>query len=636
MLKNKYGDEKRWLNWFSKDGTKVPIGSSTDPATWSTYANLNHKRPVGIVFTPDRLLLGIDIDHCLIPGSTNIVHEKKELIAEVFAAADTYAEISPSKTGLHLFLALSAPLQLARNKIAPFEAYTSGRFFTVTGEAYKTPKDIRVVTPEEAVKILSLIGDGWQGEETLTPPLEDSEDDILLKKIFSSKDGARIEALYNGDISQHKNDRSSADMALVSHLAFWTGGDAVRMDRIWLRSPLSNRDKAIVRKDYRPRTIAKAIKNCKEFYKGSIKVTPAPVKSEDELIFLKTSEIKCKPINWLWEGRIAKGKVTLIAGDPGLGKSQTTIDIASVVSRGGKFPGAKQCVKGKVLLFSAEDDPADTIVPRLVATGADLSQISIFSMVKRDGKDSFFDLSKDVALLGDILRKENDISLIVVDPITAFLGDADSHVNAEVRALLHQLSKVASEFGTAVLCVTHFNKNSSGTPMNKITGSLAFVAAARAAFVVIKDENDEGRRLFLPVKNNLAEDKSGYAFRVESCNLTMDGVAIGTSKVVWEEGAIMVSVMDAMKDNENGRGVDKATVEWMESYLRTHPSGVSFDILEGEARKHGISRATIYRAEKAMFIDKVYVGKNKPKVWRMAFDHNAVDEGDVNPEDVPI
>ncbi len=345
---------------------------------------------------------------------------------------------------------------------------------------------------------------------------------------------------------------------------------------------------------------------------------------ENGIVFLKSSSIVAKPIDWLWEGKIAKGKVTLIAGDPGLGKSQLTIHLASIVSNGGLFPGDHKCKRGKVLFFSAEDDAADTINPRLIACGANQDFISIFSLVKRNGKEKFFDLSTDIDLLKETLENDRGISLIVIDPITAFLGETDSHKNADVRALLSQFSKLASAYGIAIIVVTHLNKSTGGSPLNKITGSLAFVAAARAAYMVMKDENDEGRRLFLPVKNNLADDKGGYAFKIEGYAVTPE---INTSRIAWEAQPVTMTALQAMNEQKDGDGgVDREVVTWLENYLRERPEGVSFDILQKEAFRRGISKRTLYRAEKNVFVDKVYAGKNKPKLWKLAFDEGNGDD----------
>lgn len=357
--------------------------------------------------------------------------------------------------------------------------------------------------------------------------------------------------------------------------------------------------------------------------KGSSKI----IQKNDEMIFVKSSDIINKSIDWLWEGKIARGKVTLIAGDPGLGKSQVTIHLAGIVSNGGIFPGGHVCRKGKVLFFSAEDDPEDTINPRLTAVNSDKNNILIFSCIKKDGREKTFDMSKDIELLEKTVEKEKDISLIIVDPITAFLGDTDSHVNAEVRALLSSLSKLASRYNLAIVVVTHLNKSSGGSPLNKITGSLAFVAAARAAFMVIKDENDESRRLFLPVKNNLAEDKEGYAFKVEGCNVSDDpSNPILTSRVIWEKESVTLSLKEVMTEQKtNESGVDKNTIAKLEGILRRHPEGISTEVFVAEAMRVGVSKRTLYRAQRDMFVERISLGKNNARGWRLIteFDNNA-------------
>ena len=648
---NIFKDEARWVNWrpVVRDGktTKVPLGSSTDPNTWKTRDKLDPNLGQGIVFTPDRLLLGIDIDHCL-NDKGEIEHEQKESIERFISEANTYAEISPSGKGLHLFLNIEGGYALAGNRHSPYELYNHGRYFTVTDHPFGSPLPVRTIDTAEATRLLSLLGYPWKQESRgwddpaniargESVSLNDEE---VLKLMFASKKGGALKDLYDGVSDKFGKDESAADMALCDHLAFWTGANSSQIERLWLKSGLGTRKKVTDRKDYRSRTITAAIRACKEFYSGSKSVSSSTsggteLKPDDEIVFLTSSEIVSKPIDWLWKDKIAKGKVTLIAGDPGLGKSQVSLFLASIVSKGGMFPGEAKAEQGRVILFSAEDDAEDTINPRLQACEADQTRVHIFSTVKRKGKDQFFDLSEDIDLLEKSLQSMKDVSLIVVDPITAFLGATDSHVNAEVRALLSKLSKIASAYRIAVVVVTHLNKSTGGSAMNKITGSLAFVAAARAAYMVIKDDNDESRRLFLPVKNNLAEDKSGYAFSIESVQFG----DIKTSRVKWEKDSVQTSVNEALHNNEGDRGgVSKATVDWLEDYLRKHPEGVSFDEVKREADREGISRRTLYRAEKFSFIEKVPQGGRKPHLWKLAWEEQKGKEDldTINPDDVPI
>lgn len=286
-LIEKFGDEQRWCNWRLEERkgkkTKVPyaidgsLGSSTDPKTWATYADARlADENVGIVFTPDRLLLGVDIDHCV--EGDKIKHAKSKAIREFIKAADTYTELSPSQTGLHLYFALSAPLSLVANRHEPFECYTEGRYFTVTGVAFGINRKVRTITPQQATELLTILGYPWAKEKP-APPTEDEEqaphievgDDELLAKMFGASNGPEIKKLFDGDTTQYAKDASRADMALLSHLAFWTQKSAPQMERLWLQSELGHRAKTRGREDYRTRTIANAISLCREVYKPELR-----------------------------------------------------------------------------------------------------------------------------------------------------------------------------------------------------------------------------------------------------------------------------------------------------------------------------------------------------------------------------
>ena len=301
-LVQKYGKDARWVNYkiVTKDGklTKVPIAvsgkmaSSTDPKTWSTYAEAKAKHDnVGIIFTPEQTLVGIDIDHCV--EGDKIVHEQKDKIEALIAACDTYTEISPSKTGLHLFLSVTESFTPKGNKKAPFELYTKGRYFTVTEMPYGEAKDVRQVTTDEINKILSILDYPWVKEEVPNIPTTGTpvrlDDEEILRKMFKAKNGDAIKKLYEGDISAYGNDESSADMALCMHLAFWTGKDSSQIERIWTSSPLGSRKKTQDRKDYRDRTIASCIAKTKEVYTVSpARVAVAKTAEELDLLFTET------------------------------------------------------------------------------------------------------------------------------------------------------------------------------------------------------------------------------------------------------------------------------------------------------------------------------------------------------------
>ena len=169
-------------------------------------------------------------------------------------------------------------------------------------------------------------------------------------------------------------------------------------------------------------------------------------------------------------------------GDPGLGKSVLSLDLAARVSTGAPWPhAAGRSDIGDVLILSAEDDPADTIVPRLMAVGADLNRIFILKGVKKGDQVQYFSLAEDLLALEAALTSQT--RLIIIDPISAYLGETDSHVNTSVRSVLAPLAELASKTGAAVLAISHLNKG-QGAAIYRVQGSIAFTAAARAVWAV--------------------------------------------------------------------------------------------------------------------------------------------------------
>jgi hypothetical protein len=321
------------------------------------------------------------------------------------------------------------------------------------------------------------------------------------------------------------------------------------------------------------------------------------------------AEIQARPIHWLWPGRFARGKVAMLAGNPGLGKSQVTASMAAIVSTGGRWPVDRvACEAGNAVFLSAEDDPEDTIRPRLEAAGADLARVFILEAVvdgfNADGTETrrSFNLKTDLANLGDMLEEIGGAALIVIDPVTAYLGDADSHKNAEIRALLAPLSDLAAAHGAAIVAVSHMNKSSAGGgALMRVTGSLAFVAAARAAYVVAKDSEDEARRLFLPLKNNIGTDQGGLAFTIEPADVASPAGTIETSCVVWEAAAISVTADEAMQPTEDGDGNTIGDAKgFLVDLLASGP--VPSKQVRAEATEAGLSWATVRRAQKALGI----------------------------------
>lgn len=308
------------------------------------------------------------------------------------------------------------------------------------------------------------------------------------------------------------------------------------------------------------------------------------------------SDIQREHIEWLWAGRIPRGKVSMLAGDPGLGKSMVTSAIAAAVSCGAPWPvrGEGAAPVGDVLMLSAEDDPGDTIRPRLEAAGANLKRVRVLDGI-RDVTDEGMPTLRpwslaDLPDLDETLAGLPECRLVVIDPISAFLGSVDSHKNSDVRALLAPLSDLASKHKVAILVVSHLNKG-SGPAIYRTSGSLAFVAAARAVYAVSKDQDDPARRLVLPVKANLAPDTGGLAYRIATDET-------GTPYIEWEPDAVEVDVDDVLTApvDREARTDRQEAADWLREQLAEGP--VRAKEIMSDAKALGFSERTLQRARR--------------------------------------
>jgi hypothetical protein len=340
-------------------------------------------------------------------------------------------------------------------------------------------------------------------------------------------------------------------------------------------------------------------------------------------VVVRVSDVKPEPISWLWPGRMALGKVTLISGDPGLGKSLISIALAAHVTRGTPWPVDRtHCPRGDVLMLSAEDDVADTIRPRLEAAGADVDRVHVLKVVREVERDGTLttrgmSLRRDLDVLDDLLAKKPDIRLVVIDPISAYLGDTDSHNNADVRGLFAPLAELASRHRIAVASISHLNK-SSGPAMYRTSGSLAFVAAARAVFAVVKDKADPARRLVLPIKNNLGPDSTGLAYAVAQADN-------GAPVVAWEPEPVTISADEAMHPAapDDERNATDEAMDWLRDLLAAGPMRAS-DV-QKDARSAGISDKALRMARERLGIKPVKRGFSAGWDWGLPLAEGAQD-----------
>lgn len=356
-------------------------------------------------------------------------------------------------------------------------------------------------------------------------------------------------------------------------------------------------------------------------------------------VLVRVADVQPERVRWLWPHRIALGKLALIAGDPGLGKSLITLDAAARVSRGTPWPDAQHTPNpaGGVVLLSAEDDVADTIRPRLDAAGADVTRIVVLEAVKHRDPETGAELSAPFCLASDLpslelaVERVRDCRVVVIDPITAYLGRIDSHKNADLRAALAPLSELAGRHHVAVVAVTHLRK-SEGPAVYRAMGSLAFTAAARAVWAVTKDRDDPRRRLVLPIKNNLAGDVLGLAYTIER-----SGDA-GAPVIAWAAEPVYMLVDDALafdRGDADGRTDREQAADWLRDALADGPMR-STDVI-AQAKENGIAEKTLRRAFRDMGGKPHKASFDGGWYWRLPGDDREVgpeDSQDAQPPDV--
>jgi len=331
-------------------------------------------------------------------------------------------------------------------------------------------------------------------------------------------------------------------------------------------------------------------------------------------VLRRISDIPAQELRWLWPGRIPLGKLTLFAGDPGLGKSFVTLDIAAHVTRGKTWPDGTpgSGERGSVIILSAEDDAADTIRPRLDAAGADLDRILILQAVRRarpSGETTLehFSLETDVLALQDAVASVNDPGLIILDPISAYLGSTDSHVNARVRGLLAPLAELAGSLRVAVVAVDHLSK-SNRPALYRPNGSIAFTAAARAVWLFAKNPDDPTQRLMLPGKMNLAPDQLGLSYTFQERS---QGVVV----VAWG-GPVRLTADAALEPEATGEKSERLeAMEWLREQLSGGP--LTAKQIRTDAKTAGFSWSTLRRAKDTLGVVHSKQGFALGWVWEL-------------------
>ncbi|MDD2934313.1 MAG: AAA family ATPase [Methylotenera sp.] len=333
------------------------------------------------------------------------------------------------------------------------------------------------------------------------------------------------------------------------------------------------------------------------------KVTPLPSNNSTSVSLQCAADITPVPVHWLWNGWLAKGKLHIFAGAAGTGKTTIAIALAATITTGGKFPDGSLCPIGSVLIWSGEDSPADTLVPRLMAAGADLNKVHFVADTTAHNKLRSFDPATDMQLLMITAEAIPDLALLIIDPIVnAVAGDGNK--NGDVRRALQPVVDFGEKLNCAVLGITHLSKGGQGkNPLERVTGSLAFGALARIVLITGNKTHGNGtKQIVCRAKSNIGSDNGGFEYELQETEVKS---GILSSFVLWGN-QVKGSAHELLAEPVNGESdeYNQSALAVAKQFLLDLLSDTALPQkqIEEEAKGAGIAWRTVERAKKELRI----------------------------------
>lgn len=315
-----------------------------------------------------------------------------------------------------------------------------------------------------------------------------------------------------------------------------------------------------------------------------------PTITRPRLVLRRFSEVDPEEVSWLWQPYIPLKKLTILEGDPGQGKTYLMLALAAAVTQGHSFPDQKGRVPpphmnwGTVLYMSAEDDMADTLVPRAIAAGANRERLIEVSGWSNGGDVEPFSFAQ-LALLSEAIG-DTKARLVIVDPIQGFIGEkVDTHRTNEVRPIMSQLRNIAEYHRCAILLIRHLTKG-IGKALYRGQGSVDFTAAARSVLVVAESLEDETKKVMAHEKSSLAPKGASLVFQITDDGFRWCGVSgVSADELVHQQ---------PVKEQHQRR----EAASWLEESLGDGEQQV--EILKMEAEANDLAWRTIRRAKLAL------------------------------------
>ncbi len=363
-----------------------------------------------------------------------------------------------------------------------------------------------------------------------------------------------------------------------------------------------------------------------------ISIAPKATIAEPEALLTCGADVRPECIDWVWPGFLAAGKLEILSGAPGCGKTTIALSLAATLTAGGRWPDGTKATAADVAIWSAEDDPADTLAPRLLAAGADMHRIHfVTATMSADGERRPFDPATDTEHLARALAGLQ-VRLLILDPVVNAVA-GDSHKNTETRRALQPLVDLASKLGCAVMGITHFSKGSQGRdPVERVTGSIAFGALARLVFAAAKAGEDDVDadgcdRLFVRSKSNIGPDGGGWRYALEQVAVPGHSTLFA-SRVRWGsplegEARALLATAEAATDPEEKNALADA-VNFLRDLLSDGPQPAK--VIRSDGENAGHTWRTMHRAADKLNVDRRKEGMKGGWVWRLPMQPRAEDD----------
>lgn len=336
------------------------------------------------------------------------------------------------------------------------------------------------------------------------------------------------------------------------------------------------------------------------------------------LVITRASDIKPRPVHWFWKDRLPLGMVSLLAGREGIGKTTVAYTLVADTTRG-QLPGRCFGTHRNVIIVATEDSWEHTVVPRLMAAGADLERVLRVNVEVREIGKLELSLPDDIAALEQVIQ-EQQAALVLLDPVISRLSrKIDTHKDAEVRSALEPLARLADATGACLLGIIHVNKSTSRDPLNMVMGSRAFVAVARAVLFVASDPDNEKVRLLGQPKNNPGRtDLPTLQFEIvaETVGETDEGPII-TGKLCWtgESQRTIRSVVEDAAEGHIDRTAIASAVGWLNDYLASKGGWAYSGEIKKEGKKADHEGKTLERAARRAGLVISGFGFPRKTVW---------------------